>query len=255
MKKLNILITNDDGYFAPGIRALALRLAKDHNIVVVAPKSERSGYAHMVNFFSGITYSKVDMPDGIETYAVDGSPADCVIFAIKHLFKDIRFDAVLSGINSVRNIGSDVMYSGTFGAAQEGTFHKVPSIAVSLRTHGSENYDYSADFIARNIETFIKYAGENVTLNVNIPSAERKDILGVRVAPVTYRPYNEKYVGRIEDGAEVFYVDGKPDRTCAYDPDGDCALSDGGYITISPIKMICTDYCTLEAMKEAEFGL
>lgn len=255
MKRLNILIANDDGYFAEGLRALACALKADHNVVVVAPKSERSGYAHMVNFFGGITYEKVEMPDGIETYAVDGSPADCVIFAIKHLFADRKFDVVLSGINSVRNIGSDVMYSGTFGAAQEGTFHRVPSIAVSLRTHGKEDYAYSAEFIAKNLCELINYATENVTLNVNIPCTDREGIAGVRVAPVTYRPYNESYVCREIDGKSVYFVDGKPDRTCAYDPEGDCALSDGGYITISPIRMISTDYNALAGMKNAEFSL
>lgn len=256
MKKLNILIANDDGYFALGIRALAVRLAKDHNVVVVAPKGERSGYAHMVNFFSGITCEKIEMPDGIETYAVDGSPADCVIFAVKHLYKERKFDVVLSGINSVLNIGSDVMYSGTFGAAQEGTFHRIPSIAISLRTRHSDEYGYSAEFIAKNLFELIKYASEDITLNVNIPSPNKENIKGIRVAPVTYRPYNEKYVVRTdENGNEVFFVDGKPDRSCIYDINGDCALSDNGYITVTPIRMICNDAEVISAMQSAEFCL
>ena len=256
MKKLNILIANDDGYFARGIRVLAARLALEHNVVVVAPKNERSGYAHMVNFFGGITYEKIEMPDGIETYAVDGSPADCVIFGVKHLFKDRKFDVVLSGINSVRNIGSDIMYSGTVGAAQEGTFHRIPSIAVSLRAHGADEYEYSADFIARNLPELIKYATENITLNVNIPCTKKENVLGVRVAPVTYRPYNENYICKIdENGKEVFFVDGRPDRTRGYDENGDVALSDNGYITITPIQMISNDSEALKAMRSAEFGL
>ncbi len=256
-KRLNVLISNDDGYFAPGIRTLARRIAKDHNVVVVAPKWERSGYAHMVNFFGGITYEKVEMADGIETYAVDGSPADCVIFAIKHLFTDRKFDVVISGINSVLNIGSDVMYSGTFGAAEEGTFHRIPSIAVSLRTRHSEKYDFSADFIAENLLEFIRCSHENVTLNVNIPSTEREDILGVRVAPITYRPYEEKYEYKYDRyGTKIYYVVGKPDKSVIYDENGDCALSEKGYITVTPIQMICTDYEALEDIKRnSEFKL
>lgn len=256
MSGLNILICNDDGYFAPGLRTLARRLSENHNVVVVAPKGERSGYAHMVNFFSGITYEKMEMPDGIETYAVDGAPADCVIFAVKHLYRHVKFDAVISGINSVRNIGSDVMYSGTFGAAQEGTFHHIPSIAVSLRTKHTDEYGYAADFIARNLGELIGYATENVTLNVNIPSTKKEDILGVRVAPVTYRPYDEKYVCvKNDDGQDVYYVDGTPDKSRISDENGDCVLSDKGYITISPIQMICTDFAALKAMGNAEFVL
>lgn len=253
---MNILIANDDGYYAPGIRAIAARLSRTHNVVVVAPKDERSGYAHMVNFFGGITYEKVEMPDGIETYAVDGSPADCVIFAVKHLFKHTKFDAVVSGINSVLNIGSDVMYSGTFGAAQEGTFHRIPSVAVSLRTRGSEDYAFAADFIADNLEKLLGYAVENVTVNVNIPSTDKSQIAGVKVAPVTYRPYNEKYFCVVNDeGKEVYFVDGHADKTYPRDENGDCALCDKGYITVTPMQMLGTDFDTLRAMRDAEFIL
>lgn len=256
MKRMNILIANDDGYYASGIRTLAMRLAAEHDVVIVAPDGERSGYAHMVNFFGGITYEKIDMPDGIETYAVDGSPADCVIFAVKHLCRERTFDAVLSGINSVRNIGSDVMYSGTVGAAQEGTFHRIPSIAISLRARGADDYTYSADFIARNLDELIKYATENITLNVNIPYTKKENIIGVRIAPVAYRPYNENYLSKTDgNGKEVFYVDGKPDRSHAYDENGDVALSDKGYITVTPIQMISNDREALRAMRAAEFEL
>ncbi|MCM1305703.1 MAG: 5'/3'-nucleotidase SurE [Bacteroides sp.] len=256
MKKLNILIANDDGYFAPGIRTLAARLSAEHNIVVSAPLSERSGYSHQVHFFSGISYEKKEMPDGIETYAVDGSPADCVIFALKHLCRGRKFDVVLSGINSVRNIGSDVMYSGTVGAAQEGTFHRVPSIAVSLRTRGADDYAYCAEFIAKNLHELIKYATENITLNVNVPSTKKEDILGVRVTPVAYRPYVENYICQTDsDGKEIFIVNGKPDRSHIYDENCDVVLSDKGYITITPIQMICNDREALNAMRSAEFDL
>ena len=202
------------------------------------------------------TYEKVDMPDGIETYAVDGSPADCVIFAVKHLFKDSKFDAVVSGINSVLNIGSDVMYSGTFGAAQEGTFHRIPSLAVSLRTKGGEDYAFSADFIAENLEKLLSYAVENVTVNINIPCTKREHIAGVKVAPVTYRPYNEKYFCVVgDDGKETYFVDGHADKTYPSDENGDVVLCYSGYITVTPMQMLGTDYATLEAMRGAEFKL
>ncbi len=253
---MNILITNDDGYSAPGIRALAQRLAGENSVVVVAPKEERSGYSHMVNFFGGITYERIDMPDGIETYAVDGSPADCVIFAVKHLFAESKFDVVLSGINSVLNIGSDIIYSGTFGAAQEGTFHRIPSVAVSLRTRGTREYAFAADFIARNLEGLIGYAVENVTVSVNIPCVRKEDIAGVRVAPITYRPYDEKYFCvKNDDGKDVYFVDGHAQKNYEYDKDGDCALCAQGYITVTPMQLLGTDYKTLEAMRGAEFAL
>lgn len=117
---MKILISNDDGYFAPGIKALAKALAKKHDVRIVAPMSERSGSGHSVSFFSGITYENKGDIDGIPMYAVSGSPGDCVLFGVKYLFKDEKIDAVVSGINTCLNAGSDIIFSGTFGAAQEG---------------------------------------------------------------------------------------------------------------------------------------
>ncbi len=252
---MNILIANDDGYDAVGIQALANRLSREHDVVVVAPDGERSGYSHMVNFFGGISYRKVEGMS-VETYAVDGSPADCVIFAVKYLFKDRRFDAVLSGINSVLNIGSDIIYSGTFGAAQEGTFHRIPSVAISLRAHGGEEYAFAADFIAENLEKLLSYATENITLSVNIPCADRENIKGVRVAPITYRPYEENYFCvKDGDGRERYYIDGHSLKNYPRDEQGDCALCEKGYITITPLQMLGTDYGVLDKMRGAEFAL
>lgn len=253
---MNILIANDDGYDAKGIRTLARRLAIQHDVVVVAPDGERSGYSHQVHFYGGITYRKVFMSDGIPTYAVNGSPADCVIFAVKYLFKDKKFDVVLSGINAGLNIGSDIIYSGTCGAAQEGTFHRIPSIAVSLRTRGTSDYDFSADFIAKNLEKLMSYAVENVTVNVNVPYPTREQIVGVKVAPVSFRPYNENYYSKEdENGKEWFYIEGHSKKDHPREEYGDWALCDNGYITISPIKLFATDEEVLRAMQNAEFKL
>ncbi len=252
---MNILIANDDGYNAPGIIALANRLSQEHEVVVVAPDGERSGFSHMVNFFGGITFRKINDVD-VETYAVDGSPADCVIFAVKYLYKDRKFDAVLSGINSVLNIGSDIIYSGTFGAAQEGTFHRIPSVAVSLRAHGGEDYAFAADFIAENLEKLLSYATENITLSVNIPCTNREEIKGVRIAPITYRPYEENYFCvKDGDGKERYYIDGHSLKNYPRAEDGDCALCEQGYITVTPLQMLGTDYGMLSAMSGAEFIL
>lgn len=187
---MKILIANDDGYFAPGIKALAKALSKNHDVRIVAPMSERSGSSHSVSFFSGITYENKGVIDGIPTYAVSGSPGDCVLFGVKYLFKDEKIDAVVSGINTCLNAGSDIIFSGTFGAAQEGTFQRIPSLAVSLRTHGVPDYEFAADFAANNLERLLSFATENVTINLNIPCVKKEDIKGVKIAPVAYQPYD-----------------------------------------------------------------
>ncbi len=253
---MRILIANDDGYSAPGIIALANRLKQQHDVVVIAPMGERSGTSHSVSFFSGITYEDKGIIDGIPTYAVSGSPADCVIFGVKHIFRGERFDAVISGINTCLNAGSDIIYSGTFGAAQEGTFHRIPSLAVSLRTHGVDDYAFAADFIARNLEKLLSYANENVTINVNIPCVLQSDILGVKVAPVAFQPYDEKYYSvSDENGNDVYYVDGHVIKHTDEQAGGDCYQLDRGYITVTPVQMLSTDYATLNQLKGVSFDL
>lgn len=249
---MNILITNDDGYFAPGIRALARALALSNDVTVCAPMGESSGSGHMVHFFGGISFQKIDMPDGIPTYGVEGSPSDCVIFAVRHLFADKKFDAVISGINNVLNIGSDFIYSGTVGAAQEGTFQLIPSLAVSLRTKGSEDYSYAVEFVVNNLDNLLDMARGDITLNINIPSVRREDIKGVRAAHIVFRPYDEIYESHIVDGKEIFVVKGKPLPDALADKDGDCYLAKNGYITLTPVKLIPNDAEALAYCKAAE---
>lgn len=251
---MNILISNDDGYNAIGIKKLARRLAKDHNVVVVAPMGERSGSSHAVNFFSGITYEDKGLIDGIRTYAVSGTPGDSVLFGLKYIMADTKIDAVISGINTTMNSGSDILFSGTFGAAQEGTFHNIPSIAVSLKAKGSEDYEFAADFVANNLSTLMSYAVDKVTINVNVPSTMREDIKGVKVVGVAFNPYDEKYVKQVDDnGNEYFVVDGHPRKE--YTDDGDCYWLQEGYITVTPVQMLATDRDMLSRLKSARFEL
>lgn len=132
---MNILIANDDGVFAPGLQALAQALKPLGRVVVVAPESERSGYS------SALTLDRPLRPVQIseDVWAVNGTPADCVYLSMNGLF-DFEFDLVVSGINSGANLGDDVLYSGTVGAAFEGRLMKHPAIAVSLAGSNVRSY-------------------------------------------------------------------------------------------------------------------
>lgn len=253
---MNILLSNDDGYNAIGIKTLANRLKKEHNVVVVAPMGERSGTSHAVNFFSGIFYEDKGFIDGVRTYAVSGTPADCVLFGLKYLCKDMKIDAVVSGINTCLNAGSDIIFSGTFGAAQEGTFQKLPSLAVSLRTKGVEDYDFASDFTARNLVELLSYANENITINLNIPCVKKEDIKGVRIAPIAYQPYNESYVKKTDsNGMDMFFVDGHPIKHTDEQSGGDCFLLSQCYITITPVRLISNDEDALKTLQNARVEL
>lgn len=253
---MNILLSNDDGYLANGIKTLAKYLAKSHNVTVVAPMGERSGNSHSVNFFSGIYYEDKGYVDGIRTYAVSGTPADCVLFGLKHLCKDIKIDAVVSGINTCLNAGSDIIFSGTFGAAQEGTFQGIPSLAVSLKTRGVEDYEYAADFTARNLDMLLSRASADITINLNIPYVKKEDIKGIKIAPIAYQPYNESYVKNTDsNGVDMYFVDGHPIKHTDEESGGDCYLLNQGYITITPVRLISNDISEIEALKEVRFTL
>ena len=176
---MNILLTNDDGYKSPGIWALANRLKEKHNIYIVAPDGERSGASHSASFFAALSYVYHGNVDGVEVYSLSGTPADCVVFSVRYLLKDVKFDCVLSGINDVLNVGSDIMFSGTFGAAQEATYQGIKGVAISLRSNHTGDFAYAAEFTEKNLELFLKYADKEVTVNVNIPCAKKEDLKGV----------------------------------------------------------------------------
>lgn len=253
---MNILLSNDDGFNAVGIKTLANRLKKEHNVVVVAPMGERSGTSHSVNFFSGIFYEDKGFVNGVRTYAVSGTPADCVLFGLKYLCKDMKIDAVVSGINTCLNAGSDIIFSGTFGAAQEGTFQKLPSLAVSLRTKGVEDYDFASDFTARNLVELLSYAKEDITINLNIPCVKKEDIKGVKIAPIAYQPYNESYVKKTDsNGVDMYFVDGHPIKHTDEQSGGDCFLLSQGYITITPVRLISNDLDAIKTLQNARIEL
>ncbi len=180
---MNILIANDDGVFAPGIQALAQALKPLGRVVIVAPESERSGFS------SALTLDRPlrPIPVAEDVWAVNGTPADCVYLAMNGLF-DFEFDLVVSGINSGANLGDDVLYSGTVGAAFEGRLMEQAAIAVSLAGSNVRSYqrpeDYAVaakwvhDFIAQGIPTL----PERHIFNINIP-----DVAQIQGTQITYQ--------------------------------------------------------------------
>ena len=253
---MNILLTNDDGYKAPGIWALANRLKDKHNIYIVAPDSERSGASHSASFFSSLKYVYHGNIEGVEVYSLSGTPADCVCFSARYLLKDVHIDCVLSGINDVLNVGSDILFSGTFGAAQEATFQGIKGVAVSLRSNHTDDYAYAAEFTDKNLDLFLKYADESVTVNVNIPCAKKEDLKGVEVTHEAFMPYDEHFYATTDDNGDVVYkIDGHhiPQKD---DPlRGDCCLCDNDIIAITPIRIVYNDMELVDNMKKERFEL
>ena len=127
--KMNILVCNDDGIFSEGIIALATILKSKHNLTVIAPEGNRSGFSRSVSFHKDVVIKPVSLIDGVKAYSVSGTPADCVKFALTAMSE--KFDLVVAGINRGPNLGSDIFYSGTVNACFEANVENIPAIAFS----------------------------------------------------------------------------------------------------------------------------
>jgi len=255
---VNILIANDDGVFAPGIQALAQALAPLGRVVIVAPESERSGFS------SALTLDRPLRPVQIsaDVWAVNGTPADCVYLSMNGLF-DFEFDLVVSGINSGANLGDDVLYSGTVGAAFEGRLMKQPAIAVSMAGPNVRSYDNPNDYAvaAKWVHDFIAQGLPTLPprhiFNVNIP-----DISELRGSKITYqgRRSQSKPISSHVDprGRQVYWI-GLSGEAVAEPKKGlteiesDFFAVANGYVSITPIQMDATNYEILHTL-HAEFS-
>lgn len=255
---MNILIANDDGVFAPGIQALASALRPLGRVVIVAPEAERSGFS------SALTLDRPLRPIQIatDTWAVNGTPADCVYLSMNGLF-DFEFDLVVSGINSGANLGDDVLYSGTVGAAFEGRLMKQPAIAVSMAGPNVRSYDNPNDYAvaAKWVHDFIAQGLPTLPprhiFNVNIP-----DISELRGSKITYqgrRSQSKPITSHVDPrGRQVYWI-GLSGEAVAEPKKGlteiesDFFAVANGYVSITPIQMDATNYEILHTL-HAEFS-
>ncbi|MEQ1245725.1 5'/3'-nucleotidase SurE [Acinetobacter soli] len=251
---MNILIANDDGVFAPGIQALAKALRPLGRVVIVAPESERSGYS------SALTLDRPLRPIQIaqDVWAVNGTPADCVYLSMNGLF-DFEFDLVVSGINSGANLGDDVLYSGTVGAAFEGRLMKQPAIAVSLAGSNVRSYENINDYAvaAQWVHDFIKKGLPNLParhiLNINIPDVP--ELKGEKVTYQGLRGQAKPITSHVDPrGRQVYWIGlageavTDPRKTPSHIQSDFFAVANG-YVSITPIKMDATNYNILEDLQ------
>jgi 5'-nucleotidase len=246
---MHILLTNDDGIYAPGLRALRGELLKLGKVTVVAPATEQSAVGHSITLMTPLLVQEIyDDKDERIGWAVEGKPADCVKLALIELLSEPP-DLVVSGINAGSNAGINVLYSGTVAAAIEGSFFGVTSVAVSLEYTDPLHLNFSrAAPIARTIIEFIvqQKPKAGALLNVNIPSLELGDPKGVRVAQQGIKPYEESYERRRDPrGREYFWI--TPDfRRPPEDVYTDMTALAEHYITITPLKYDMTDHPGIE---------
>jgi len=241
---LNILISNDDGILSDGIRVLAKTLAPRHNIIVVAPDSEKSASGHGITINKTIVLKPCNF-DGITAYSLSGTPADCVKFGITY-FSDIKFDMVIGGINRGSNTGTDVLYSGTVSCAAEAVALGVRGIAVSLTLRKNCDYVPAANFILENLEKLAKLELANSLLNINVPGSK---IEGAVFTKLGLMVYNDRYVLQKGKKKKTFLLVGEEIEHNLNDADCDVEWVKKGFITLTPMVCSYTDFEKLKTLK------
>ena len=223
---MKILLTNDDGYDAVNIKKFFKYLSKEHDVWMVAPKNNCSGMSSAISFLKETKIEKIS--DRI--YAVDGTPADCVYFGMLSIIED-GVDMVVSGINHGANIGTDVIYSGTVGAAAGGRGLKYPPLAISAETYEVKDLDYicrkSCEFVNKFSKDKNKFLGNLV--NINFPDLIESDVNGVRATSLAQRSVPQKPI--VNGDYYRYNFSGIPMKSSDSLTDAQ-ALSDG-YISVS----------------------
>ena len=247
-KKLNILVSNDDGIDAPGIFALVLELKKIGDVVVVAPDKQQSAVGHAITMNFPLRAREFRKNGVFFGYAVEGTPADCVKLAVRALLKKTP-DLIVSGVNHGANTAISIIYSGTVSAATEGTILGIPSMAVSLTTYGPPDFRYAAKF-ARKLAQLVMKKGmpEGTLLNVNVPALPEQEIKGVVVTRQGRAVWNDTFdVRRDPANKEYYWLTGAlEDSDEGLEFDQSAILKN--YVSVTPIHYDLTDYNSLEAM-------
>jgi len=253
---MRILLTNDDGIYAPGLAAMERALRRLGDVFVVAPSREQSGVAHSITFLTPLQARKVFVNDKHWGWTVDGSPADCVKLGISAILPE-RPNLVVSGMNGGLNAGINILYSGTVAAAVEGAFYGITSIAVSLQYCENEPFQQAADLAVGVIDKILKQKNVAGRLyNVNVPlKALRNEMPEVRVVSMDAAQYWETFEQRTDPmGRAYYWLAGRPDQRQPKSPTTEqmtdlTALSQG-YITVTPLDYDVTDKHSLKEMTD-----
>lgn len=246
---MRILVSNDDGVFAPGIAALAQAFtAAGHEVVIVAPDRQRSAASHSLTLFDPLTVRPVQVEGAARAYAVSGTPADCVKLGLYSLYPEAEF--VLSGINHGYNAGTDVIYSGTVAAAMEGALSERPAIAVSLAHRREDTYDRAAAFALAAFEIIRENPlPQYAVLNLNYPAVDCA--LGVKAVPLKPSRYDDHYREENDgEGGVRYHLGGGIDETME-DGEDDYSYLRKGYATMTVLSFDMTDRNATWRLKES----
>lgn len=251
MQKPLILVTNDDGITAPGIRNLVEFMNEIGEVIVVAPNSPQSGKGHAITINSTLTFEEINLDGPQKDYSLSGTPVDCVKFALDKILPR-RPDLVVSGINHGANSSINVIYSGTMSAAVEAGVEGLQAIGFSLLDFSWEaDFTQAKDYIQNIVKKVLeKPMPKGIVLNVNIPKLPKEDIKGIRVCKQANAKWEESFDERINPhGKKYFWLSGYFNNMDSSKNADETALSEG-YISIVPVKFDLTAHEYLAELTE-----
>lgn len=248
---LHVLLSNDDGVHAAGLKSLHARLKRDYRTTVVAPLEERSTTGHSLSLDKPLRLENF----GNNVHGCTGFPADCVLMGLGQVCKDDRPQVVVSGINRGANLGQDLYYSGTIAAAREAAFHGVPAVAVSLVfrdfTNPNPAYDTAAEVVAWLLEQGVAKVIPSLSLvNVNVPDRPMSEIKGIKFTTVGFRRYSEEIHARTDSRSRPYYWIAGLYEGFSPGDNTDCAATEEGYIAVTPHSLVANTGLDFEALRE-----
>lgn len=252
---MKILLTNDDGIYAPGLAAMERALKRLGDVHVVAPAVEQSGVGHSITFLSPLMAKEVFDGERRRGWAVEGSPADCVKLALAEFCT--KPDLVVSGINGGLNLGINVLYSGTVAGATEGAVFGLPSIAVSLEYDEHAQFDRAAALALGLIEQILGQpdSSEHALYNINIPTVAMQRRAEVSVVPMATVGWPAEFDRRVDPkGRRYYWAMGTP----AVPQSGemtDLEALEKGYVTLTPLRIDRTETAILDRMRQWKLSL
>jgi len=235
---MHILLTNDDGIFAPGLVAMYKQLTTLGTVTVVAPSEAKSGAGHSISLVPLVS-SRVDITGRFTAYSVEGSPADCVKLAVMELVKE-PIDLVVSGINHGANAGINVYYSGTVAAAIEAAFFEIPSVALSAAYEEKTDLETAAEYGREVLEKLLPLTAGDI-ININIPPLAAGRPKGVKVVPQAIGGFDESYTVSRNNGRTEYQLTAGRHRDETTVPTDISALIEG-FITVTALHFNMTDH-------------
>jgi len=242
---MRILISNDDGYLAPGLLALAQAMSTIADVTVVAPENNCSGASNALTLSKPLSVTRVE--NGF--YFVNGTPSDCVHIALTGML-DFRPDLIVSGINQGQNMGDDTLYSGTVAAATEGYLFGIPSIAFSQEKKGWMHLEDAARIALEIVHLTLADLTSPYLLNVNIPNCSYADIKGMQATRLGRRHPSEPVIKALNPRGEPIYWIGPPGAAKDADAGTDFYAVSQGFVSITPLQIDLTHFPQMEQLKK-----